>query len=232
MSLLVLGILLTGCATGVQTVASSATGTPTPTPTSAVKPTPTPSTTPTPTPTPAPEIEPAVPVESAIAVEPAVPVQPPASIDPPAPVDPNSVDPADYVSTAVDDQNGGIPLPGVAFTVADGRIICGIMTWGHLSTVAGFVSCTPDTYREIYPQPVPEGPLFVKSIESDPVYGTAGLYPDWFAQPARAIPALPEGKNIRFEGTTCTAEKGGVTCTHDINGKGFFLTLEGYTYFT
>jgi hypothetical protein len=217
LTLLVAGILLTGCATGTQSAASS------PTPVKSATSTPAPVPTPTPTPEPVVTLDPE---SEEPAVEPVAPAEPPASVVP------NTVDPSDYVSTAIDYVNGGVPLPGVAFTVADGRITCGILTWGHAGTAAGFVSCTPDTYREIYPQPTPEGPLYVMSIESDPNYGPAGLYPDWFKQPERSVPVLPEGKNIRYEGTTCSAEGGGVKCTHDANGKGFFLTLESYTYFT
>jgi len=208
--------ILAGCATGTDAAGQS----PTPSPSKSV----TTSPTPTPTPTAAVTPEPVVSLAPE-ASEPAVPVVPPAAVDP------NSVDPADYVSTAIDDVNGGIPLPGVAFTVADGAITCGILTSGHEPSIPGFVSCTPDTYRELIPQPAPEGPLFVKSIESDPRTGPAGLYPDWFKQPIREVPALPEGKNIRFEGTVCYAEASGVRCVHESNGKGFFVALDSYTYF-
>jgi len=213
-ALLLAAPVFAGCATGAPSAGASATPTPARSATATPTPTPSVSVTPEPIVVLAPEV-----------VEPAVP------IDPPTPADPNSVDPADYVSTAIDEGNGGIPLAGVAFTVADGAITCGILTAGHPGSTPGFVSCTPDTYREVLPQPVPEGPLYVKSIMSDPVYGPAGLYPDWFKQPERAVPALPDGKNLRYEGTVCSAAGEGVTCIHADSGKGFFLSPASYTYF-
>lgn len=222
--------LLTGCAG--QTLAAA----PTPAP-SRSSATATPTTTPTSTPTPTPTASSTVAPENAETIAPVTPVAPepapqpaPSSDPPPAPepVDPNSVDNADYVSYAWDAGNNNA-LTGVSFTVAGGRIICGISD-GATFPMAGTASCTPDTYREIISQPVPEGPAYVMSVVIDPVVGPSGLYPDWFAQPARAIPALPEGRNIRLGGTTCTAERGGVRCDLDANGKGFFLDIAGYSY--
>lgn len=143
---------------------------------------------------------------------------------------PNDVNPADYNSYAIDTVNNGVPLPGVAFRTADGRIICGIFTWGHFATVPGTASCTVDTYKEIYPQPFPDTGPYVMSVMVSPATGTSGLYPDWFAQPAREIPVLPDGKSIRYEGTVCTSGGTDVTCLVTSTGKGFSLSPSGYAY--
>jgi len=145
---------------------------------------------------------------------------------------PNEVDPAAYPSHGIDTVNGDTPMPGVEFTTDDGRIICGIFTWGHFSTLAGTVSCTVDTYRTLFPQPGlgDDGP-FVQSVAADPMTGSYGLYPDWFAQPARTIPVLPAGKAIRFEGTVCAVVAGQVTCMISSTGAGFTLSPTAYTLF-
>jgi hypothetical protein len=142
----------------------------------------------------------------------------------------NEVDPADYASQAVDPQNGGIALPGVSFRTDDGRTICGILTWGHLSSQAGTVSCTVDSFREVIPQPADREP-FVKSIMADPVSGSYFLYPDWFAQPARQIPVLSGGKSIDYEGTFCAVDEEGVTCTISSTGRGFTISPTGHNLF-
>lgn len=143
----------------------------------------------------------------------------------------NEVDPAQYSSHATDAQNGDAPLPGVEFMTADGQIICGILTSGAVAGSPGTASCTPSTYREIIAQPVPEGPLFVKSVMVEPTGGSLYLYPDWFAQPARTIPVLPDGKSIHLEGTTCSVAGGAVTCIVDATGKGFTVSLVAQNIF-
>jgi hypothetical protein len=211
-------LVLAGCASGnVQseptrasesTTASpqpSATATPSPMPTVIL-------------PTSAPQADPAP--------EP-VPAQP--SIAPA--LGPNDVDPAGYTSHAVDTVNVGNTLPGVAFTTADGHVICGIFGPGHLATMPGTASCTVDTYRQVFPQPSPTSPPFVQSVMVDPAYGPAGLYPDWFAQPKRSIPVLTDGKSIRFEGTTCTAQGGQVKCIVDSTQRGFLVDTAAYSMF-
>lgn len=137
----------------------------------------------------------------------------------------NEVDPAQFSSHATDAQNGGAPLPGVEFMTADGQIICGILMSGAVAGSPGTASCTPSTYREIIAQPVPEGPLFVKSMMVEPTGGSLYLHPDWFAQPARTIPVLPSGKSIHLEGTTCSIAGGAVTCIVEATGKGFTVSL-------
>ena len=143
---------------------------------------------------------------------------------------PNDVNPERYASSAVDTQNGNIPLPGVSFRTEDGRTICGILTWGHLSSQAGTVSCTIDSYREVIPQPADREP-FVKSVMADPQNGSYFLYPDRFAQPARDIPVLMDGETIRFEGTVCSVDPEGVTCTISSTGRGFTISPSAYNTF-
>ncbi|MET0861561.1 MAG: hypothetical protein ABW091_11100 [Microbacterium sp.] len=166
-------------------------------------------------------------------VDPSAPPAPaPGPVPDPAPTrGPDEVDPADYNSYAIDTVNGGVPLPGIAFRTADGRTICGIFTWGHFSTDAGTATCTVDTYKEIYPQPYPDTGPFVMSVMVSPLTGTAGLFPDWFAQPAREIPVLPDGRSIVYEGTRCTSTGADVTCTVLWKNQGFTLSPTGYSYF-
>ena len=133
--------MLAGCTSGSPPAES------TPTAAQSETPMPTPTFTSLPMPTLSPD-----------AVEPATPAVP----APAEPADPDSVDPAEYTSTAVDQENG-LPLPGVAFTVADGAITCGIFAAGHFATAPGTVSCTPDTFLTLFAQPVPGQPPYVQS---------------------------------------------------------------------
>lgn len=144
---------------------------------------------------------------------------------------PDDVDPAKYPSHGIDTVNGGIRLPGVEFRSNDGRIVCGIFTWGHLTTPAGTASCTVDTFRSVFPQPSTDTGPWVQSVMVDALTGAYGLYPDWFAQPARAIPVLAAGKSIRYEGTVCSATADTITCTINSTGHGFTLSPTAYTRF-
>jgi len=142
----------------------------------------------------------------------------------------DEVDPATHTSHAIDTQNA-TTLPGVEFTTSDGRIICGILTWGHLSSQPGTASCTVDSHRDLFPQPFPETGPYVQSVMVEPVTGALGLYPDWFAQPERTIPVLAEGKSITFEGTICAATTGTITCTITSTGHGFVVSSTEYSLF-
>ena len=167
----------------------------------------------------------------------AVPTPPAAAAPEPEPepfhptLGPDDADPSDYVSYAVDTVNGGIPLPGVSFTTADGRTICGIFSYGHPGTQPGAVSCTIDSYLDVLPQSWPETGPYVQSVMADPVGGSYLLYPDWFAGPALSIPVLAEGKTLRLDGTACTVATGSVTCVISSTGKGFTVSPTAYTLF-
>lgn len=221
-ALAALCLLIAGCATTTGAEGRSADPTASSTPSATPPSRPTPSAMPLPqvvmpTTPPAPEVQPAPPAEEVSA--------------PPAPTrGPDEVDPADYVSYGIDTVNGGTPLTGVSFQTDGGRTICGIFSSGHPPTPAGAVSCTVDTYREIFPQPFPDAGPYVQSVMADPVTGSYGLYPDWFAQPTRAIPVLPDGKTMRYEDTWCSVSAETVTCTVS-TGKGFTLSPTAYTLF-
>lgn len=226
-------LLLTGCGSESGALPTNrpvaSTGTPSPSGTASPSVTPSASQTPAPTSVPTPAQP-----DDADAPD-AVPA-PPGPVAHPAPqptlvLGPDDVDPAAYPSAAIDDANGGIPMPGVAFRTGDGRIVCGIFTWGHLNTEAGTASCTVDSYIDVLPQAFPETGPHAKSVMVTPVSGSAGLYPDWFAQPARDIAVLADGEWMRYEGTDCTVTAGAVTCTVRSTGHGFALSTTSYTLF-
>lgn len=203
--------------------AGTVTGASTPQSTRSVSPTPIASASPTPTPLPTvvmptPETTP--------------PPTPEPVFQPEKTYGPNEVNPADYVSYAVDTVNGGIPLTGVSFTTTDGRTICGIFSAGHLSTPPGAVACTIDSFRDVFPQLYPDTGPYVQSVMADPVTGSSyGLYPDWFAQPARTIPVLADGKTLRYENTACTVSGESVTCIVSSTGPGFTVSPTAYNLF-
>ena len=150
-----------------------------------------------------------VPVASAPSPEPAATAPP---------VDPNAVDPAMYPSHAMDTVNGG-PLPGVEFMIADGSIICGIKPD---TASPGFATCTPDTWKgwlPVDPSGVAAHGVMVPSNASGPGY----MAPDFYAQPARTIPVLPDGKNITLGTITCSVSGATVVCK-SIYGFGFELS--------
>jgi hypothetical protein len=214
-------LLLAGCATGNTTSAG-------PTPTANGLETSTPTATPTPADSTAAPIvvDPAQPPQTGddgLGLDDIRPDQPA-----PLPLGPNDVDPAGFTSHAVDD--AGQPLPGVEFMTADGQIICGIADY-RPGSQPGDASCTPATYLEIIPQPGLDTLPPVMSIYVSAVTGSSYLYPDWFAKPARTIPVLPDGKTIRYQGTTCSVAGGAVTCSNDATGKGFIVSTTQATLF-
>lgn len=107
---------------------------------------------------------------------------------------------------------------GVEFTTADGAIICGIQP---TLVASGFATCTPNTWRELFPGGLGGMPLH--GVEVTTMKASAGyLIPDFYAQPARTIPVLPDGKHIQLENITCSVTSGTVTCK---NSFGFGFTL-------
>lgn len=223
-------LVLAGCGrvstdAAPEQIETSASPTPsaTPTPVRTIAPSP------TPTPTVTPTVAPAPPAPAPAPAPAPIPEPLPSPEPEPVPtLGPDDADPADYVSYAHDAINDR-PLTGVSFTTSDGRTICGILTWGHGQTPAGTVSCTVDSHREILPQAFPDTGPYTMSVMAFPNTGFALLYPDWFAQPTRAIPVLPAGKTLTFEGTACTATDVDVTCRTAPLGYGFTLSPTGYT---
>ncbi|MGO4536099.1 hypothetical protein [Leifsonia sp. 2MCAF36] len=58
--------------------------------------------------------------------------------------------------------------------------------------------------------------------------GATYMEADLYAQPARTIPVLPDGKNITVGVITCSVSGGTVTCKN-IHGFGFALSMTTVT---
>lgn len=158
----------------------------------------------------------------------------PAGSSQPAPalepvVDPNVVDPANYVSHAIDTVNGGA-LSGVEFMSADGEIVCGIVGPG-VSSAQGMAACTPSTWQSIVPQVYPDTGPYIHGVSMIPFQSPTYLYPDLFSQPARTIPVLPDGKRISYEGMTCEAIGATIECRDEQSGHKFVVSTAAITMF-